>query len=143
MAKDITKKKYLREPIDKVWQAISQSEQISQWFLEGTIQSEEGGKVQLKGKGKDITGEVLTSQEPINLAYSWVDPKLSYTTYVWWKLIEKDGKTLIELEHSGFKGFQGAFAALSYGSFWKRSFKDLEQFLNKTATSNPAEPGSN
>ncbi len=49
-------------------------------------------------------GEVISSQAPINLAYSWSHIKLKRTTYVWWKLEDLNGNTLVEIEHSGFIG---------------------------------------
>lgn len=132
MAKDIRKKITVPCSISNAWDSLSKPESISQWLLESTeFIPEEGSKIRFKDRKKEITGEVLTAQEPINLAYSWVDPKSDYTTYVWWKLLERDGETLIELDHSGFKGISGAFTSFSYASFWSKKLRKLKSHLSQ------------
>ena len=132
MKKDISKKKVIKSSIDEVWKAISNQELLSKWFFESTLEQKETGKVVFKDNNdKYFSGEVLTIQEPINLAYSWNDPNLNHTTYVWWKLMEQDEKTIVELEHSGFKGVRGEIRGFSYGSFWTKALKNLDNFLQQ------------
>lgn len=139
MLKDIRKKKYIRRPIKQVWDALSDPEKLSEWFSDAEFKPKEASKIEFKrvkgNKIKIITGEVLTAQEPINLAYSWVDPSIDHTTYVWWKLLdEKEDRTLVELDHSGFKGIMDILARRRYSSFWNKTFKKLETYLEKTKT---------
>ena len=134
MKKDISKKKLIKSSIDSVWEAISSEVILSKWFFDANLETHEAGKVSFKkNENKHFSGEILTIQEPINLAYSWNDPNLNHTTYVWWKLQEKNGYTFVELEHSGFKSVKGVIIAFTYGPFWKKALNDLDQYLQKSS----------
>ena len=134
MQRTIRKRKIFNKPIQDVWEAISAESNIGKWFLEGKFTAEDGAGfefqetpgVKLKGTFK---GEVLSAQEPINLAFSWVHSKLNHTTYIWWKLEELHGKTRVELEHSGFKGYADYLSSFSYGFFWNGRLKKLAKYL--------------
>ena len=120
----------LPHPIEKVWQYLTEPANLG-WLAESELELKETGKVKFKSDGKNYTGEILTVQEPINLAYSWNDPNSEDTTYVWWKLMGQHGKTLLEIEHSGFRGLKGVLASYSYQAFWKKKLKYLETELSK------------
>jgi len=130
MKRDISKKRLLDYPIEQVWQCLTDPKLLS-WLGEAEIELKEGGKVTFRENGNEYHGEILTVQKPINLAYSWNDPGHSFTSYVWWKLMDKKGQTLLELEHSGFKGIIGILASYSYKSFWSRKFRNLEKTLKE------------
>jgi len=132
MKRDISKKRLLPYPIERVWDCITNPDYLH-WLFEAEIDLKEGGKIKWTDSKKKITitGEILTVQEPINFAFSWVDPSLPFTTYVWWKLMSKDGGTLLELEHSGFKGIKGLLSSYTYTSFWANKFRKLDEALNK------------
>ena len=117
-------------PIQQVWQCLTDPKCLS-WMGETEIELKEGGKVIFSENGIKFHGEILTVQEPINLAYSWNDPGHSFTSYVWWKLMDKKGQTLLELEHSGFKGIKGILASYSYKNFWSKKFRNLEKTLRE------------
>jgi len=133
MKRDISKKRLLSFPIQDVWDSLTKNGLLS-WLGNAEIDLKEGGKVKIERSHQSIiTGEILTVQEPINFAYSWADPSYSFTTYVWWKLMDQKGKTLLELEHSGFKGIKGMLASYSYQGFWNRKFKLLEDKLRESS----------
>ncbi len=135
MQRTIRKKKIIKKPIQEVWEAISNENSIAKWFMEGKFTAEDGAVFEfmdtpgIKWKGV-FQGEILSAQEPINLAFSWVHSKLNHTTYVWWKLEDINGNTRIELEHSGFKGYSDVISSYSYGFFWDGRLKNLVKYLD-------------
>ncbi len=134
MKKDVRKKKFINHPIEEVWEALSREEKLSEWFMKASFKAEEGFKFEFtEPSGKKFTGEILTAQNPINLAYSWNDSNLDYTTYVWWKLATKRNGTLLELEHSGFKGFNDYFGGFRYSFKWNKQIKKLNKYLSVSA----------
>ncbi len=134
MKKDIRKKKFINHPIEEVWEALSKEEKLSEWFMKANFKAEEGFKFEFtEPNGKKLTGEILTAQDPINLAYSWNDSNLNYTTYVWWKLATKRNGTLLELEHSGFKGISDYFGGFRYSSKWNKQLKKLTRYLTEAS----------
>ena len=135
MKRDISKKKLIPHPIQQVWDCLTNQESLS-WLGECEIDLREGGKIKFADQGKSYTGEILTVQKPINLAYSWNDPSQSFTSYVWWKLMEQKDSTLVELEHSGFKGLKGIVSSYGYQNYWSRKLRNLEQVLREKESVN-------
>lgn len=132
MKRDISKKKTLHHPIDRVWSFLTEPSQLN-WLGDSELELKEGGSVKFTIQGKEFSGEILTVQEPINLAYSWNDPSHDFTSYVWWKLLEQKNSTLIELEHSGFKGVRGILSSYSYQGFWNKRLKMLQKALESAS----------
>ena len=97
--------------------------------METDFKPEQGTRFTFKEKANTWRGEIINIQEPINLAMSWENPKGSHNTYIWWKLSETNGGTLLELEHSGFRGIRGFFASLSQRGKWNSRISRLRQLL--------------
>lgn len=129
MTRTIKKKVALSYPIEAVWDALSDPEQLSHWFMEGDFSPQEGAHFTFKSEGKVFDGEIISAQPPINLAYSWTDARLSHTTYVWWKLEDVRGRAVLELEHSGFKGVSDYLQSFRYGRYWSSNIKQLQKHL--------------
>lgn len=137
MQRTIKKRRKINKPINEVWEALSDPKMLDQWFMEGNFKAEESARFEFLDKPGEkwkgvFQGEVLSSQPPINLAYSWNHSKMNHTTYVWWKLEDVRDKTILELEHSGFKGLSDYFSSFSYGFFWNGRLKKLANFLSQS-----------
>ena len=137
MQKTLHKKRiFHRISIETLWHAITDSHQLEEWFMETNFQSKENLAFEFfdapgeKWKGL-YHGEILSSQPPINLAYSWCHKKLKHTTYVWWKLEVKGQDTILEVEHSGFKGIQDYFSSFYYSRFWNDKLKNLLVYVTQ------------
>ncbi len=133
---NIKKKRTYTQSVREVWSAISERPKLEMWFLENTFSTEEGKAFEFFDKpGEKWKGvyhcEVLSVQPPYNLAYSWVHKKLRFTTYVWWRLNTIHGSTVLEIEHSGFKGLTGLISLFFYSRFWDSKLKNLLVYLSK------------
>jgi uncharacterized protein YndB with AHSA1/START domain len=102
----------VKSPIDRVWQALTDSATLSKWMMFKTndFKPVVGHQFQFSGApGWDgsVDCEVLAVDEPRSLVYSWasdagVDP--GHATVVTWTLTEADGGvTKLHLEQSGFR----------------------------------------
>jgi uncharacterized protein YndB with AHSA1/START domain len=146
-------------PPERVFQAISDPAQLSQWWgerslyrvTEGTADLRVGGKWSSDGVGADgtkfrVEGEYLEVDPPRHLVYTWT---ASYQgqlkTTVHWDLEpqpihslhpsgpKKAGTgTLVKLRHQGFASAPPA--AVSHGEGWKRVFGWLQAFVEHGQT---------
>jgi len=130
----ITKEKLFNHPIDKVWDAISKSEEISTWFINADFKAEKGYQYTFNSKGENcttITGEVK-SADPYALVYTWLVKDLPGTTTVSWKLEATNEGTKLYLEHSGISNYAGETAVAMFESFnggWDNCMSDLTNYL--------------
>ncbi len=104
MKDQIVKEKLFDHGIDKVWKAITEAEQISQWFIHADFKAESGyeytftateehGSTQIKGK--------VLEADPYTLKYTWSSGDSGIETLVSWSLEEEGGQTRLTLVHSG------------------------------------------
>jgi uncharacterized protein YndB with AHSA1/START domain len=135
MQKTIKKRKILYNiSLEALWAALSDGKHLEVWFMENNFQGKEGAAFEFfdnpgeKWKGV-YYGEVISYQPRINLAYSWSHKKLKHTTYVWWKIEQNNDDLIIELEHSGFKGFSDYLSSYLYSNFWNKKLRNLQKFL--------------
>ncbi|GAB2989413.1 SRPBCC family protein [Amycolatopsis acidiphila] len=82
--------------IEDVWQACTDPERISRWFLPVSGDLRLGGRYQLEG---NAGGEILRCEPPKLLRLSWIFGES--TSYVQVRLDPVEGGTMFELEHSG------------------------------------------
>lgn len=133
----IQKEKHYDHPIAKVWEAISQAEEISAWFIKADFMAEVGYRYTFTAPEEQnctqITG-VVKEASPYTLVYTWTVQNTSVETVVRWDLEEVDGKTLLKLEHSGISNYEGETAVAMFDSFnggWDHCVAELEQYLEK------------
>tara|TARA_B100000508_G_C11439096_1_gene267738 strand:- start:757 stop:1182 length:426 start_codon:yes stop_codon:yes gene_type:complete len=131
----ITKSKWLNQPIDKVWSAITENDQVSQWLVPTNFKAEVGFHYALrdaKGECNLVTGTVLEAS-PYSLAYTWINEEAaSIETIVRWKLSEENGGTLLEMTHSGIAKYHEEVKAKmleTYTAGWKRCFSNIDELL--------------
>jgi len=140
MEDQIVKEFTFNHKIDKVWKAISNSSEISKWFIDADFKAEVGyeyvftateehGKTQIKGK--------VLEAVPYTLKYSWLVAESSVETYVSWNLEEVDGGTKLTLVHSGISQLGGQSAIEAFQHFnagWDACLAILPKYLNDEET---------
>ena len=132
----ITKEKFFKHPIQKVWDAITNQEQISTWFIPATFKAEKGFHYTFNASGEEcspIKGEVLEAT-PYTLIYSWIVTETPVETIVKWVLEEVDGGTKLYFEHSGISNYEGKTAVEMFTSFnggWDNCINGLTDYLKE------------
>jgi len=131
----ITKTKWFNQPIDKVWKAITENDQVSQWLVPTNFKAEVGFQYALqdpKNECNVVTGKVLKAS-PYELVYSWINEEVkNVETTVSWTLEEEKGGTLLKMTHSGIAQYQEEDRAKmidSYTAGWNRCFDNLTSLL--------------
>ncbi|MEV0617424.1 SRPBCC family protein [Nonomuraea sp. NPDC050404] len=95
--KTVTLRRHYDAEVDDVWQACTDGDRLSRWFLPVSGDLKLGGKYQLEG---NAGGEILRCEPPSLLRVSWLygpDPGFSEVEV---RLSAKDGGTLFELIHT-------------------------------------------
>lgn len=120
--------------IESLWLAITDGKQLEEWFMENNFQAAENSHFEFLDKPGEkwkgiYSGEVISNQPMINIAYSWVHKKLKHTTYVWWKMESNGQDITIELRHSGFRGIPDLFTSFYYSRFWNSKLNNLLFYL--------------
>jgi uncharacterized protein YndB with AHSA1/START domain len=113
-------------PIEKVWQAITNREQMEQWYFKlKEFKPEVGFMFEFEGGSKEkiylhrceIT-EVIPNKK---LTHSWAYVDYPGKSFVTWELFDEDGQTRVKLTHKGLETFDQHnkdFAATSFEKGW-------------------------
>ncbi|MHA4895892.1 SRPBCC family protein [Pedobacter sp. PWIIR3] len=115
-------------PIEKVWKAISDKNQMKHWYFQlEEFRAEKGFTFEFSG-GDDKEQYlhrcvVLEADPPNKLSYSWTYPDHNNGySVVTWELFDKgDGNTLLRLTHEGLESFpkdSPNFAVASFTQGW-------------------------
>ena len=128
----------VRSPIERVWQALTDSATLSKWTLFKTNDFEPvvGHRFQFRadpapGWNGVIDCEVLEVEKPHRLTYTWVGGPQEMaveTTVVWTLTRAEQGVTRLHLEHSGFDpAFKQAIGGARWG--WTKMLEQLQGLL--------------
>lgn len=109
MAKKITLVTEYAHRIEKVWEALTNKEAMSEWLMPCNIEPVTGSHFQFKTKaypGFDgtVNCQVLEVIPYKKLSFSWTGGSLKNTT-VTFELTPIGDKTQLRFEHSGFESF--------------------------------------
>ena len=135
----IEKQVVLRAPLDRVWRAISDSQEFGQWFgvridgpfvagtsvnatITGTTVDEEVAEMQRPHAGAKATWQIVAVEPPRRFAYRWhpfaIDPGVDYerepTTLVEFTLAEAPEGVLLTITESGFDAIPEARRSASF-----------------------------
>lgn len=94
-------KRVIRAPIRKVWDAITDPEQVKQWWGAGTVEAREGGRVCLQGDGEcdpdapSLDGRVKVCLPPHVFEFTWNEAYDPAEGLVRFDLIELDEATTL------------------------------------------------
>jgi uncharacterized protein YndB with AHSA1/START domain len=129
----------VNSPIERVWNALTDSATLSKWMLfkSNDFQPVVGHAFQFReSPGWDgiINCEVLEVDKPHRLSYTWVSDQvgpsnLPQSTVVTWTLTEGErGATRLHLEQSGFRSeAKQEIGGAKYG--WKSMLGELQNLL--------------
>src|SRR5690554_569419 len=117
-----------RSPINRVWDALTNSDTLAQWVMENNFKPIVGYKCQFRNEEIDliVDSEVLVVDEPYKLSYTWVGGPIN--TIVTWTLEQKDETTHLHLEQTGFEIEGQAFNGAKYG--WAYKMEELKKLLD-------------
>lgn len=134
MSNTIKKEKFYNHPIAEVWQAISNQQAISAWFIQADFKAEEGYQYKFTHESTTITGEVLEANPVYELVYTWIVSGTSVKTTVKWHLQEKEKGTLLRLEHSGIEDYKETAAQFfdNFSKGWDHCMDELEKYLQES-----------
>ena len=137
MKDSIKKEQLFPHSIQKVWNAISKGEELTNWFIKADFKAEVGYRYTFSSTGEDCTeinGEIK-KVTPYTLEYTWIVANTNVETTVTWVLEETDQGTLLHLEHSGISKYKGDTAVAMFSSFdggWDNCIRGLSQHLIKS-----------
>lgn len=127
----------LKSPIERVWNALTDSATLSKWMLfkSNDFQPVVGHVFQFReAPGWDgvVDCEVVEVDEPHRLSYTWVGggaDRPAHSTVVTWTLTESEGGvTRLHLEQSGFpSGAKQEIGGARYG--WTNMLDQLQSLL--------------
>ncbi len=138
MKDSITREVIIEHGISQVWDAITNSDEISSWFLKTDFKPEVGFKYTYESHDDDcapIYGTVLTA-DPYILKYTWTVKGTGVETTVSWSLEEHESGTKLVLTHSGISNYDGDTAPKMFESFsggWDNCIQGLTKYLGELA----------
>ncbi|MDN5210612.1 SRPBCC domain-containing protein [Fulvivirgaceae bacterium BMA12] len=135
--KDVIKKEYqYSHKINSVWNAISDPDEISAWFIKADFKPEVGYKYTFTHEQTTINGEVIEANPVHKLVYTWIVVGTGVETTVSWQLQENEQGTLLTLEHSGISNYPTEdMAAIMFTNFsggWDACITNLDKFLKES-----------
>ena len=126
----VIKEVIINASIEKVWKAITNKDEMKNWYFEvDEFKPEVGFEFQFSG-GKDnnvylhlckIT-EVIPNKK---LSYSWKYDGYTGESFVTFELFNDEGNTTVRLTHSGLETFPS-----ENPDFAKENFVNLDQYKN-------------
>ena len=130
----------LSAPADRIWQAITDKEQMKEWYFDvNRFEPVVGFEFQFSGGSEErkylhlckIT-EVIPGKK---LSYSWKYEDYEGDTLVTFELFPQNDQTLVRLTHSGLESFPADnpdFAEESFTEGWTHIIgKSLKEFVEK------------
>lgn len=122
----------LNYPIEEVWEALTDPEQLGSWFGHVVIEKCQGGRITIEAGPDNIpvevrrtTGRILTWQPPNILEYEWKQAIVEEST-IRFELASSGPETILKLTHRWLStGNAGGFI-----SGWHAYLDRLEAHLN-------------
>ena len=132
-------------PIEKVWKALTDKDQMKQWYFDlDSFKPEVGFEFQFEGGSESkrylhickIT-EVIPGKK---LSYSWRYDGYEGNSYVTFELFAEGDKTRLQLRHEGLDTFpmnNPDFAKQSFAGGWTHIIgSSLKDFVENVSTKN-------
>lgn len=121
-------------PVEKVWKAITEKEQMKEWYFDlDHFSAEEGFRFSFPGQGQQgetyihlcTVTEVIPHQK---LQYSWQYKDIPGYSLVTFELFDKGERTLVKVTHHGLETFpqdKADFALSSFNGGWTEIIGNL------------------
>jgi uncharacterized protein YndB with AHSA1/START domain len=130
-------------PIDAVWRAITEPEQMKKWYFPGieTFKAEVGFEVRVNSEyeGK-VKAHVWTVTEVVpgrKISYQWNYPEKKGNSTVSWELFDEGKSTRLRLVHVGLQSFEPAknpqYARGNFFGGWTYFAGRLKEYVEKAA----------
>jgi uncharacterized protein YndB with AHSA1/START domain len=127
-------------PVEKVWKALTDKNQMKQWYFDiEEFKPEVGFEFKFDGGADDkVYHHVCKIVEVIQgkkLKHSWSYVGYEGMSYVTWELFDEDNTTRVKLTHEGLETFPKSdpnFAKESFAKGWTYILgTSLKEFLEK------------
>jgi uncharacterized protein YndB with AHSA1/START domain len=121
-------------PRDRVWSALTEQEQIAEWWGSYvSLDARLGGRLTERwtdAGGREVVtfGEVVRLTAPRMLELTWADDDWDESTRVLFRLEEATGTTRLTLEHWGWEAFPSSLREeliRAHASGWSRHVANL------------------
>jgi len=124
MARNFVYDVEIQQPVERVWQALTDSSQLTAWLMANDFKPTVGHKFQFHsaaaaGSEGVVDCEVLDVTPQQRLAYRWQGGPMMDTTLTW-ELTPMGGGTRLKATHAGFNLLRWGFVSLFLGSRWKK-----------------------
>lgn len=129
-------------PVEKVWKAITDRDQMKQWYFDlAEFKPEVGFEFQFEGSNEGRTflhlcriTEVVAGKK---ISYTWKYKGFEGSSLVTFELFPEEGKTKLRLTHAGLESFPSSnpdFAKENFVQGWTFiTGTSLKDFLEKTS----------
>lgn len=138
-SKTVTVETTLQAPVERVWQALTNKDEMTQWYFTlDDFKPEVGFHFSFKGQGHkgELYIHMCTITEvvpPKKLQYSWAYKSYPGHSFVTFELFDKGNSTILRLTHSGLETFpqdNPDFASSSFNEGWNMIIgKMLPEYL--------------
>jgi uncharacterized protein YndB with AHSA1/START domain len=127
-------------PVEKVWEAITNKDQMKQWYFDlSQFKAEVGTEFQFTGGTEEQQFlhlcKVTEVEKGRKLTYSWRYDGYEGNSFVTFELFPEDNKTRLKLTHAGLETFPAdnkAFAKENFAMGWTELIgTSLKEFLEK------------
>ncbi len=127
-------------PVEKVWEAITNKDQMKQWYFDlPQFKAEVGAEFQFTGGTEEQQFlhlcKVTEVEKGRKLTYSWRYDGYEGNSFVTFELFPEDNKTRLKLTHAGLETFPAdntAFAKENFATGWTELIgTSLKEFLEK------------
>jgi len=135
MSTPIIVEKIYNVPVEKVWKAITDKDEMKQWYFDmAAFKPEVGFEFQFTGEGK--TGEKFLHLCKITevvknkkLKHSWRYDGYEGNSFVTFELFDEGGKTRLRLTHEGLE----TFPVTAHDDFARENFQEGWTYIINTA----------
>lgn len=135
----VTEREY-EAPIEKVWHALTNTDQLKQWYFPQVQKFEPvvGFRFEFADDGSPYGKEwVVTDVVPgRKLAHTWAYQNYPGSSEVTFELVEQGDKTRLVLTHTGLESFPAAphFARRRFEDGWAQILgSNLKEYLEKNS----------
>lgn len=120
-------------PIEAVWSAITDKDEMRQWYFDlSDFKAEKGFQFEFAGKGNEGQDyihhcTVIEADALKKLSYSWTYKGIEGYSVVSFELQKEGEKTIVKLIHSGIESFpkHPDFASESFAKGWSMLIGEL------------------
>lgn len=102
MSRSIVKEVTIDAPVDAVWQALTEAEELTRWFpVEARVQPGPGGSIWISWGGGTEGEAPITAWEP-GRRFGWTETRGPVKLVIDFHIQARGGQTLVRLVQSGF-----------------------------------------